>query len=287
MSLHTLAALIRTTALAAACGIVPLPVLALADDAAAQFAMAVRYEHAEGVPRDYSHALELYCVAASQGHADASFSIAWIYLNGRGVARDDTNGAAWLRLAADRGHQLAGRLLGRLGAVPAAKPTGCRQAEPVGSTRSARVVVAPKEIARLVAETAAANQIDPNLVLAVIATESAFQTAAVSPRNAGGLMQLMPETAERFGVKNVFDAGENIRGGTKYLRWLLTYFDGDLSLALAAYNAGEGAVTRYGGIPPFAETRAYVEKIRAIYKPDSRKPDTLKPGLRTERIALR
>ncbi|HEX3498686.1 MAG TPA: transglycosylase SLT domain-containing protein [Stellaceae bacterium] len=283
MSLRTaLAALIRTTAVAAVCGIVPLPAVASADDAAAQFALAVRYEHAEGVPRDYGHALELYCVAAGHGHADASFNIAWIYLNGRGVARDDTNGAAWLRVAADRGHQLAGRLLGRLGAVPAAKPTGCRQAEPAVPVKSAGTAVPSKEIARLVAEAAAANQIDPKLVLAVIATESAFQIAAVSPRNAGGLMQLMPETAERFGVKDVFDAGENIRGGTKYLRWLLTYFDGDLSLALAAYNAGEGAVTRYGGIPPFAETRAYVEKIRAIYRPEPHKP-----APRAERIAMR
>src|SRR5260221_106812 len=117
----------------------------------------------------------------------------------------------------------------------------------------------PKEIARLVAETAAAYRIDPKLVLSVIATESAYQTDAVSQRNAGGLMQLMPETAQRFGVKNVFDASENIRGGTQYLRWLLTYFEGDLSLALAAYNAGEGAVTRYGGVPPFAETRGHVQ----------------------------
>lgn len=283
MSLRTiLAALIRTTAAAAACGIVLLPAVASAEDAAAQFALAVRYEHAEGVPRDYGHALELYCAAAGQGHVDASFNIAWIYLNGRGVARDDTNGAAWLRVAADRGHQLAGRLLGRLGNVPAVKPTGCRQAAPSGSVRSAGVAVPPKEIARLVAETAAANQVDPKLVLAVIATESAFQTAAISPRNAGGLMQLMPETAERFGVKDVLDAGENIRGGTKYLRWLLTYFDGDLSLALAAYNAGEAAVTRYGGIPPFAETRAYVARIRAIYKPEPHNAE-----LRAERIAMR
>jgi soluble lytic murein transglycosylase-like protein len=81
-------------------------------------------------------------------------------------------------------------------------------------------------------------------------------------------MQLMPDTAQRFGVNDVFDAGENIRGGAKYLRWLLTYFEGDLSLTLAAYNAGEGAVTRYGGIPPFPETRAYVQKVRALYTPD-------------------
>lgn len=265
-------------AAAAACCVASLP--AIAGDAAGQFALAVRYEHAEGVPRDYAHALELYCAAAGQGHADASFNIAWIYLNGRGVARDDANGAAWLRVAADRGHTLAGRLLARLGAVPAPKPAGCRAPEP--AVRSAGAVVPPKEIARLVAESAAANQLDPDLVLAVIAIESAFQTAAISPRKAGGLMQLMPDTAERFGVKNVLDAGENIRGGTKYLRWLLNYFEGDLSLALAAYNAGEGAVTRYGGIPPFAETRAYVEKVRAVYKPEPHKAEP-----RAQRIAMR
>jgi soluble lytic murein transglycosylase-like protein len=280
---HTaLIKLLWTAATAAACWVVPLPATASASEAADQFALAVRYEHAEGVPRDYARALELYCVVAGQGHADASFNIAWIYLNGRGVARDDANGAAWLRVAADRGHPLAGRLLARLGAVSPVKPAGCRAPEPAAPVRSAGIVVPPKEIARLAAESAAANQLDPKLVLAVIAIESAFQTAAISPRKAGGLMQLMPETAERFGVKNVLDAGENIRGGTKYLRWLLNYFDGDLSLALAAYNAGEGAVTRYGGIPPFAETRAYVEKIRAIYKPEQHKPEP-----RAERIAMR
>jgi soluble lytic murein transglycosylase-like protein len=257
-------------ALLTACAILPLPAVASADDSAAQFAQARRYENAEGVPRDYGHALELYCSAASQGHADATFSIAWIYLNGRGVARNDTNGAAWLRVAADRGHQLASRLLERLRTVPVAKPAGCPETAPAAPIRSAGTFVPPKEIARLVAEIAAANQIDPNLVLAVISAESAFQTEAVSPRNARGLMQLIPETAERFGVKDVFDARENIRGGTKYLRWLLTYFDGDLSLTLAAYNAGEGAVTRYGGIPPYPETRAYVEKILARYTPATR-----------------
>ena len=272
----TLSAAARLIVLLGACWATPLAAMASGGDAAVEFALAVRYEHAEGVPRDYAHALELYCAAANQGHTDAAFNIAWIFLNGRGVARDDGIGAAWLRLAAERGHPLANPLLKRLGAVPIVKPAGCREPDPPAApTRMAGAIVPSKEIARLVAETAAAFNVDPKLVLAVIATESAFQTDAVSPRNARGLMQLMPETAQRFGVKNVFDAGENIRGGTKYLRWLLTYFEGDLSLALAAYNAGEGAVTHYGGIPPFPETRAYVQKVRALYTPGRQAGDRL------------
>ena len=261
--------LLRMTVLVTALWAAPLSAHAAANDAAAQFALALRYENAEGVPRDYRRALELYCEAARQGHADAAFNIGWIFLNGRGVAHNDVVGAAWLRLAADRGRSHAGRLLQRLGGLPVAKPTGCREAEPATPpTKADGAIIAPKEIAALVAEIAATNKVDPKLVLAVIAAESAFQTDAVSPRNARGLMQLMPETAQRFGVKNVLDAGENIRGGAKYLRWLLTYFEGDLSLTLAAYNAGEGAVTRYGGIPPFPETRAYVQKVRAFYTPE-------------------
>jgi hypothetical protein len=80
-----------------------------------------------------------------------------------------------------------------------------------------------------------------------------------------GLMQLIPETAEWFSVKNILDPIENIRGGMAYLRWLLSYFRGDVTLTLAAYNAGEGAVDKYGGVPPFTETLAYVQKIRALY----------------------
>jgi soluble lytic murein transglycosylase-like protein len=254
-----------------------MPALAAGGDAAVDFALAVRYEHAEGVPRAYARALELYCAAAERGHTDAAFNIAWIYLNGRGVARDDGIGAAWLRVAAERGHPLAGPLLKRLGAVPLAKPGGCREPpDAAAPTRAAGGSAPSKEIARLVAETAAAYKVDPKLVLAIIAAESAFQADAVSPRNARGLMQLMPDTAARFGVTNVFDPVDNIRGGTKYLRWLLTYFEGDLSLVLAAYNAGEGAVARYGGVPPFAETRAYVQKVRSLYRPG-----------RPEQLALR
>jgi len=108
--------------------------------------------------------------------------------------------------------------------------------------------------------------IDPKLVMAVISTESAFNPGAVSPKNAQGLMQLIPETAERFGVKKVFNPVENIKGGLAYLRWLLAFFQGDVSLVLAAYNAGERAVEKYRGIPPYPETRSYVRKITSVYR---------------------
>jgi soluble lytic murein transglycosylase-like protein len=101
----------------------------------------------------------------------------------------------------------------------------------------------------------------PELVRAVIRQESAFDPFAVSVKGAQGLMQLMPKTAERFGVQDVFDPAENVLGGVKYLRFLLDRYDGDTRLALAAYNAGEGAVDRYEGIPPYAETRDYVKRI--------------------------
>lgn len=110
------------------------------------------------------------------------------------------------------------------------------------------------------------TQVSPALVLAVIAVESSGRTDAVSSKGAQGLMQLIPATAERFGVTDSTDAAQNIRGGVAYLDWLLREFDRDAVLALAAYNAGEGAVRRNGGVPPFAETRAYVPKVLAAWR---------------------
>lgn len=114
----------------------------------------------------------------------------------------------------------------------------------------------------LISETASRYRLHPELLHAVVLTESAYNPGAVSSAGAVGLMQLMPDTARRYGVRDIWDPKENIKGGASYLRDLLDMFDNDLRLALAAYNAGENAVMRYGNqIPPYSETQDYVRKV--------------------------
>lgn len=108
-------------------------------------------------------------------------------------------------------------------------------------------------------------RIDKNLIKAVITAESCFQVKALSHAGARGLMQLIPATAKRFGVKNSFKPKQNIRGGTKYLRFLMDRFKGDLKKVIASYNAGEGAVDKYKGIPPYKETKQYVKNVLQVY----------------------
>jgi soluble lytic murein transglycosylase-like protein len=110
------------------------------------------------------------------------------------------------------------------------------------------------------------NGVDPLLIYSVMHQESSFKSHAVSPKGARGLMQLMPGTAVRYGVTNIFDPRQNIEGGARYLRFLLDHFDGDVNLALAGYNAGEGTVEKYGWrIPPYTETQEYVRRISQRY----------------------
>lgn len=240
-------------------------------DPKAQVELAVRYAHAEGVSRDLNKANSLYCRAAKQGYADGQFKLGWAYANGRGLPRNDGVAAALFKLAADQGHEYAIRMLSMVPEQPEVQLPGCLLPDPppvavVPAEDPSVAIMAPKEIRQLVQRLAPEYAVDSNLALALISVESAFNPSALSPKKAQGLMQLIPETAERFGVKRVFNPDENVKGGLAYLRWLLAFFQGDVSLVLAAYNAGEGAVEKYRGIPPYAETRDYVRKITGIYK---------------------
>jgi soluble lytic murein transglycosylase-like protein len=126
-------------------------------------------------------------------------------------------------------------------------------------------ITRPSEFDGLITRAANDHSLDPRLVKSVMLVESGFNPSAVSPKGARGLMQLMPSTASRHGVRNIHDPAQNIAGGTKYLSHLLGLFDGNLEKSLAAYNAGEGAVARYGGIPPYNETQNYVRRALTAY----------------------
>lgn len=231
-------------------------------------AMGHRYQHGEGVVRDVSHALALYCRAAKSGHAQAFYEMGWMYANARGVERDDGIAHHLFEQAAKHGHAHASQMLHYMPALPSATSPACLQPEPVvASEEDVYEHAYPRgPIYEMVNRLAPNYGVDPRLALAVISVESGFQPKAVSPKNAQGLMQLMPQTALRFRVRNAFDPEDNLKGGLAYLRWLLAYFQGNVTLVAAAYNAGERAVESHGGIPPFAETRDYVRKITRLYR---------------------
>lgn len=250
-------------------------------------------EYGEGVERDAVKAAQFYCRAARYGDAEAQYSLAWMLTNSRGIERDEAQAAHLFAAAAEQGHAQAMAMARRLG-TPRGDPPPCLRAPdedppllaqsaaapprvllPAGGGRPAPFpnptllppppppAGAPPQIVRFVELVAPQYQLQPHVVLALIKQESNFDPLAVSPKNAQGLMQLIPDTARRFNVRNILDPAQNLRGGMAYLRWLLATFEGDLTLALAAYNAGEGAVERYRGVPPYAETRLYVRRIVA------------------------
>jgi len=129
---------------------------------------------------------------------------------------------------------------------------------------------------QIVQAAAERHNLDPALVKAVITTESGWNPSAISRKGAVGLMQLIPETAERFGVGNAFDPAQNVEGGTSYLKALLDRYNGDLTKSLAAYNAGEHAVDQSGGIPAYPETQRYVQKVTdAYFRPNSGRDPSL------------
>jgi soluble lytic murein transglycosylase-like protein len=151
----------------------------------------------------------------------------------------------------------AGALAGALGAgSPPEVP---------GGTAAAPAPVPPAQIDALVQQNASTWQVDPALIKAVIANESGFDANATSGVGAQGLMQLMPATAASLGVRDAYDPAQNVAGGTRYLRGLLDRFGGDKRLAIAAYNAGPGAVEKYKDVPPYRETRNYVQNVLASF----------------------
>ena len=136
---------------------------------------------------------------------------------------------------------------------------------PKQATSGQARTAARSNLDHVIQRSASRHQVDPDLVHAIVRVESNYNPNAVSSRGAQGLMQLIPATARRFGVRDAFDPSANLEGGIRYLKHLMELYDGDLELVLAAYNAGENAVSRYNGVPPFRETRNYLRKISRIY----------------------
>lgn len=271
-----------------------LPAAAASDSGTQAAALRVEarsFEHGEGVARDPARAIELYCAAARLGDVEAQYSLGWIYANARGVPRDDATAAHFFALAARSGDPLAQRMLRQVG-EPSGNPPAClkdpddEESEELGGDDPPPV---QREIIGMLRRIAPEYGVHPRLAMAIVRSESNFNPAALSPKKAQGLMQLIPETAERFKVSKPFDPEQNIRGGLSYLRWLLAYFRGDVKLVAAAYNAGEGAVERYRGIPPYPETRDYVQRIRTLFKRDEHPydPAVTAPSPELQRISAR
>lgn len=149
-----------------------------------------------------------------------------------------------------------------------AKPSALRRngsSQSVASALAAPSAATPQALHQIVRQTAEKHNVDPALISAVISTESNWNTSAISRKGAQGLMQLVPETAQKLGVGDAFDPAQNVDAGVRYLEMLLRRYNGDVSRALAAYNAGPGAVDRVGGVPNFRETRDYVRKVTSTY----------------------
>lgn len=236
-------------------------------------------------------AAERFCAAARFGSVEAQYRLGKLFLE-RADEPGRLEGLSLLGMAAQRGHEKAVALLEgqRPGDVwPECLLTGRLVAFELIRSEPAAEPVVPQEVverymltlprdkqrhAQLIRRLAPRFDVDYRLALAIARAESNLDPSAVSPKNAQGLMQLIPDTAARFGVRNAFDPEQNVRGGLAYLRWLLERFNGSVALASAAYNAGEGAVEKHGGVPPYAETQNYVQRILHFY----RSPVHARPG---------
>ena len=224
-------------------------------------------EHGVGIRGNPRLAIELYCAAATMGSSEGFFRVGRMLAKGAPRLRNLPLANAYLALAARLGHREASLLHdpsvpnGRIDDI-------CTDIDQqAGETNFdldgyiAGLAAPKRKLAALIRKRAPHYDVDTRMALAIALAESNLDANAVSPKNAQGVMQLIPETQERFGVQKPFDPEQNIKGGLAYLRWLQNRFDGDLVLVAAAYNAGEGTVDRYGDVPPFPETQQYVQRV--------------------------
>jgi len=256
--------------------------------------LASQYEHAIGYRRDYGRARQLYCAAARLSYLPAQLRLARMYANGLGAPRDMDLAATWLQVAAANGDLQARKFLAYVGEPGVTRKPRCTYESRFDAYAIATIpgkdwvsgvntdTPERSQIASWVRLLAPDYGLDPNLILAIIQTESNFNPLARSSKNAQGLMQLIPETAARFGIKDTADPVQNLHGGMAYIRWLLSFFQGDLRLSLAGYNAGERAVEKYLGVPPYRETQNYIRKVIRAYGRDTHPP--LEPVVEPSRI---
>jgi hypothetical protein len=224
-------------------------------------------EQGSGIRKNFPLAVSLYCDAAQMGSPEGFFRVGRILAKGPAFLRKPDLANAYLALAIRLGHQEAARYYDEK-VKNALMSDECGDFM-VGLTLPgfdldaylAAQPLAKRKIAELIRRHAPRYNVDVRVALSVALAESNLDSAAVSPKNAQGVMQLIPITQQRFGVKQPFDAENNVHGGLSYLKWLKGRFGDDWSLVAAAYNSGEGAVTRYKGIPPYTETRRYVQRV--------------------------
>ncbi len=228
-------------------------------------------------------AAALYCEAAKFSSAEAHYRAGLIYA--AGPAADAPTAWAFfvtaLELGREQSHSALAALQRRVGPqrimVPACLTDDDAQlaivkAAAMGAETApfdlpgyiATLSLEKRKVAALLIKHAPKFNIEPQLALAIAGVESNFDPRATSPANAQGVMQLIPATAARFRVSDPYDAEQNILGGLAYLQWLTTYFHGDAIRVIAAYNAGEGAVLKYDGVPPYRETRSYVKRVLGL-----------------------